>query len=252
MDGGWEGASGGDRDRDRVTSEASRSSLVSGRWVSAPFVILLGAALAADVLGLFYDGSGPMPWTAAAAAAAVLVGGSVLTGLVVGEHVSRRVFVASLFVPLPTVLIAFVMMLGMSQSEEVLLPVELTLLLYALCTVPLIATLMVLSAFQRRASVRVATVAPGPPPLEPELKAATKGGRAITVVRNYVDDQEGRAHLEADKVALIAYGYDLVAVESRPAWRRLVRLTLGILLWEANSDLGAARVIATFQRPHRG
>ena len=239
-------------DRKLVKSEAGRSSRVSGRWFAAPFVILLSGGLAVLMLGLLYDGSGPMPWTAAAGAACVLVGGGVLAGVVVGAHVSQAVFAAALFVPLPTVLIAFVLMAGLSQSEADLPEtVLITFLLYALWEVPIVATLGVRSSVQGRASERLPSMSPGPPPFEPELKAATKAGRAITVVRVYLDGNEGRSHLEADKIALVTYGYEFVSVESRPLWGTLKRLTWGLVLWWIfdDPDHGAARIVATFKRP---
>lgn len=87
----------------------------------------------------------------------------------------------------------------------------------------------------------------GGPQLGKELDLATGGGRIATVVRDDIDDDEGREHLDADTRLLLLHGYHVQSVvrEGGPSVAGLVLTLIG------HSELTGderVHVIATFGR----
>jgi hypothetical protein len=83
--------------------------------------------------------------------------------------------------------------------------------------------------------------------LDRELDLATDHGRATTVVREYLADDEGRGLLEADTKALEARGYDSVSVEHEGPGRAEAAVALVLLLADSASATGQAKIVATFR-----
>ncbi len=238
-----------------TTTTASRSTLVSGSWLLGAGLILGSGVLAALVLGSLMDGTeAEVPWLALAGALVVLMAGGCSAALAAGRDLSRSRVVAAVLMPVPTILLAFVLMVGLSQSEDDLPAVySVTARLLAIWEVPLVLTLLVRAARQLR-STKLPPIPVSLPPLDRELAAATLGGRAVTVVRRYVGDEEGRARLMADTEALASHGYELVSVEERPGRRGITRaltlikdLLLQLTLPGRSEELDD-QIMATFRR----
>ena len=88
----------------------------------------------------------------------------------------------------------------------------------------------------------------GGPQLGKELDLATGGGRIATVVRNYIDDEEGREHLEADTRVLLLHGYHVQSVvrEGGPTMGGLVLTLIGHS--ELTGNEPPPTIVATFGR----
>ena len=81
-----------------------------------------------------------------------------------------------------------------------------------------------------------------------ELDLATNHGRATTVIREYLPNDEGRGHLEADTTALEARGYDRVSVEHVGPGMAEVGFAVVMSLAGSAGSTQDDKIVATFRR----
>lgn len=79
-----------------------------------------------------------------------------------------------------------------------------------------------------------------------ELDLATDHRRSTTVIREYLADDEGRAHLEADTKALEARGYDSVSVAHVGSAAAAAAVTAVALLTNSVDAAQQPKIVATF------
>jgi hypothetical protein len=90
-------------------------------------------------------------------------------------------------------------------------------------------------------------------PIECEPAQALNHGGVTAIVREYVDDREGRSRLETDAAALRAQGYELASRERRPrtpGWKRSVSMLIGLLSFSTVHFYpapGPPKIVATFE-----
>jgi hypothetical protein len=237
---------------DVTTTTASRRSFPG--WLRGALVIA-GSGIAA---GYIYANSlDPLvdDGRALALPVVVVIGGGILAANQADPPFSRRRLLRFCLMPLPTVLLLVFALLALGvYQDDFAATYSLTVALVGLWEVPLFVTLLVRSRKEQQVhqELQRLRVPFGPPPLEGELAEATRNSRSPTVIREYIDDRTGQEHLDADEVALLAHGYELVSVEEkrRPeAVRTLGQLfTLLFLRTIPDAESNNDRIVATFQR----
>ena len=177
----------------------------------------------------------------------ILAAGGALVGVLAARDPSSPRLATALLAPIPILAFAGLMMLGLSESDDDprlagLIP-AVALLLFDL---PL-AVAFRLSRHRLGEHGFAAVVTLAPSAQDRELELATDFGRATTVVREYVSDDEGRRHLEVDTKALEARGYGRVSVEGTRLSGADVAVAAVIVTAVDFGPNLEAKIIATFR-----
>jgi hypothetical protein len=177
----------------------------------------------------------------------VFVAGGVLTGVLASRDTARVRMRSALLAPIPILAFAGLVMAANAESNADLLLVGLILVIpLLLFDIPLALAFRYRSG---RSSGMLIGLAgdPGASALDRELDLATDHGRATTVVREYLADAEGRAHLEADAKALDARGYDSGSVDHVGSDLAGAGVAVVELLTNSFAASQQAKIVATFR-----
>lgn len=216
-----------------------KRTTASRRRNTAPNRFMLFPGVGALAIAAFYAGGGTEAgvWLARL----VLVAGGALVGVLAAQDKSRPRLAPALLAPLPVLAFAGLTMLGFTESnsdrQEAGRVLAITILLF---DIPLAAAFKYTSG--RRHETLIAAADPEVSARDRELDLATDHGRAVTVVREYREDEEGQGHLETDAKALESRGYQSVSIEHiRPGLAEVgLELVLGV-------DVSEAKIVATFR-----
>jgi hypothetical protein len=176
----------------------------------------------------------------------ILVAGGVLVGVLAAQDGSNPRQLPALLAPIPVLAFAGLVLASTSQSNTDLLNsglfVAITLLLF---DIPLAVAFRYASGRRNEMLMGLARDHHASA-LDRELDFATDFGRAPTVVREYIADDEGRGHLEADTKALQARGYDRVSVASVGSAAAAAVVDAVALLTNTISGSQQPKIVATF------
>lgn len=181
----------------------------------SPFAVST-AATAVSALVAWYvvsDTAVPAPW----GLGVPLVLAGAIAGAWGGARSTHAVWEPAV-PPVVVALFAALMSGNLGDSTSVGFDVMLLLELLVLWIGPLVVAFTVTRRRQlhRAAALGSLPAGPGSSPLSRELDRATAGGKAATVLRVYVADAEGEAHLQADTASLTVHGYELQSIERTP------------------------------------
>lgn len=219
-------------------------------------MVIPASGIAAVVIGWMLV-TGDKPWLTLPGLGVVLVAGGILAGTHADPPLSHRRFRIYMLMPLPTIMLILLVMVGWGGLQAAPREVSVGLVaLTGLWEVPLFVTLLIRSrAEQRERAEQLRLRVPfGPQPLEGELAKATRNSRSPTVIREYIDDQLGQKQLDKDKASLLPHGYELISVEAKQGrvglHRDLGELFDLLVSWQmpGNAEANNDRIVATFQR----
>jgi hypothetical protein len=233
-----------------VTSGPTRWSRVerddpAGRWLVGAGIIFLSGIAAAFGAGLL--GS---TWLAVVVGIAIMVAGGALAAREVRPGLSPRGVIGTLLLPLPILLPAWFLMVGLSEGTDDA-PSEAGLIalgLFVIWEASFILVAVGSHVVRDRARERLHYSAWSP--AEGDLAAATDEGRAGTIVREYPDDEWGRSQLEADASRLARHDYGLVSVDERAGTPESIRM-LQLVVPLPGLDIDGPAIVATFQHGHQ-
>jgi hypothetical protein len=237
---------------DLKRTTASRRRGPRSAWSLSLSIFAGTAAVAAVIVS---DWGGGVSEASVWLARALVIAGGSLTGILAPRATSTRGRVAALLVPIPLLAVVGVLMAGLSQSADDLPEVgRILAIALFLFDIPMAVAFGIRASRSARRS-EVLFAPSGTIRDEDgqnhewdlELDRATNHGRAATVVREYLEDEEGKAHLEVDAKGIEARGYESVSIEHiRPG---LAQVGLELLIGIAGIPAGdsEAKIVATFR-----
>jgi hypothetical protein len=219
----------------------------SRRWNTAWNRFWMFPAAGALAASLASDWGGGVPDARVWLARAVVVAGGLLAGVLAARDTSAPRLAPALLAPVPILALAGLVMASGSESDSDLwLAGGIVVIALLLFDVPL-ALVFLLHRGRRDEHIFAPVATPVAMAQDGELEVATDFGRATTVVREYVYDDEGRSHLEADAKALGARGYERVSVEHTRPGSAQVGLELVVGAAGIPAGFSEAKIVATFR-----